>query len=49
MNYIVHIGAQNGYQSRDVRIEGVLNQDKAKEIVAAQNPGCKITSCRSTN
>ncbi len=49
MNYIVHISAQNGYQSRDVRIDGVNNQAKAKEIVAAQNPGCKITSCRTTN
>jgi hypothetical protein len=49
MNYIVHISAQNGYQSRDVRIEGVNTQAKAKEIVTAQNPGCKITSCRSAN
>ena len=49
MNYLVRIAAQNGYQSQEVRIENVVTQAKAKEIVAAQNPGCKITSCRTTN
>jgi len=47
-NYIVHIQGSNGYQSQDVRVEGVLTQAKAKEVVAAQHPGCKITSARST-
>ena len=47
-NFLVHISGQNGYQNQDVRVEDVLTQAKAKEVVAATHPGAKITHARST-
>ena len=42
MNYRVTILAQNGYQSQKVEVRDVTTQAKAKEIVKAQYPGCRL-------
>ena len=45
-NFIVRISATNGYSAQEVRVDGVLTQSKAKEVVAAQKPGARIVSAR---
>ena len=45
-NFIVRISANNGYSAQEVRVDGVITQAKAKEVVAAQKPGAHIISAR---